>query len=158
MSKATPTRSTNQRGNTINAIAPDHYKTESGLQVWDVTRYMSGNMAQAFQYIYRAGHKESEVEDLRKAAAFLNDWKKNNDAPVMGNLYRNLEQHEAPLRDLLCSAEEWKRPILNAIWYMDYFGDAIYGEEARLYAYPRMMETLKSRITVLERGAGGEPH
>lgn len=139
----------------MNVITPEHYKTESGLQVWDVTRYMSGNMAQAFQYVYRAGHKESEIEDLRKAVAFLEDWKQHNDAPIMGNLYRNLEQHEAPLRDLLWSAEEWKRPILNATWYMDYFGDAIYGEEARLHAYPQMMEKLKARITALEGGGNG---
>lgn len=149
MSKATPTRSINQRENAMNAIDPDHYKTESGLQVWDVTRYMSGNMAQAFQYVCRAGHKGSEIEDLRKAAAFLNDWKRHNDAPIMGNLYRDLEQHETPLHGILQSVEGWKRPLLNAIWRMDYFGDAIYGEEARLYAYPRMMERLKARITAL---------
>lgn len=139
----------------MNAITPDHYKTESGLQVWDVTRYMSGNMAQAFQYVYRSGHKGSEVEDLRKAVAFLEDWKQHNDAPIMGNIYRNLAHHEAPLRDLLWSAEEWKRPILNATWYMDYFGDAIYGEEARKHAYPQMIEALKARITALEGGGNG---
>lgn len=139
----------------MNAITPDHYKTESGLQVWDVTRYMSGNMAQAFQYVYRAGYKGSEVEDLRKAVAFLEDWYEHKNCPAMGNIYRNFAQHEAPIRDLLWEIENWKRPILNAVWYMDYFGDEVDGEEARLHAYPQMMEKLKARITALEGGGNG---
>lgn len=139
----------------MNAITPDHYKTESGLQVWDVTRYMSGNMAQAFQYVYRAGRKGDELEDLRKAVAFLEDWYQHNDAPVMGNLSPgDMIEKEKPLRTLLLNAAEWKRPVLNNIWHMDFCGDAIEGLEARVHAYHETILHLSRRIAELG-GADG---
>lgn len=139
----------------MNAITPDHYKTKSGLQVWDVTRYMSGNMAQAFQYVYRAGHKGSEIEDLRKAVAFLEDWYLHKDCPAMANVYQDRSQHEKYLQALLWETEKWKTSVLQDIWAMDYFANHIDEVNARKHAYPQMMEKLKARITELEGGGNG---
>ncbi|WP_252353886.1 DUF3310 domain-containing protein [Acetobacter sp. P5B1] len=134
----------------MNTIAPNHYKTESGLQVWDVTRYMSGNMAQAFQYVYRAGRKGNEVEDLRKAVAFLEDWYSHQDVPAMGNLSPgDMLEKEGPLRTLLFASEPWKRVILNQIWHMDFMGDAVDGLEARVHGYHGAMLHLQHRIAEL---------
>lgn len=51
---------------------PPHYNTNSsGLQVWDVTRYLPFGLGNAFKYISRANHKQRFVEDLKKAIWYL---------------------------------------------------------------------------------------
>ena len=66
-----------------NVDHPNHY-TKGKIEVWDFILdqglgYLCGN---AIKYICRAGikHKETEIEDLRKAVAFL-----NKQIEVLGN-------------------------------------------------------------------------
>ena len=54
---------------------PKHYKMYKGLEVIDLTEQMNFNRGNAIKYICRAGHKgdaSTEVEDLRKAAWYIN--------------------------------------------------------------------------------------
>ncbi|GAB31847.1 hypothetical protein BJI49_09765 [Acetobacter pasteurianus] len=148
----------------MNAITPDHYKTESGLQVWDVTRYMSGNMAQAFQYVYRAGHKGSEVEDLRKAVAFLEDWVAHPDVP-RSVLPEGVEPTDGPSVTLslllgITDQDEWdfKNHILTDIVQADsYEGETVSGDDfcGRKLISLKTLPQIKARITALEGGGNG---
>lgn len=54
---------------------PKHYKMYKGLEVIDLTEQMNFNRGNAVKYICRAGYKgdaSAEVEDLRKAAWYIN--------------------------------------------------------------------------------------
>ena len=46
---------------------PPHYKDESGIECIEVTKHMSFCGGNCFKYLYRAGKKDSTVEDLKKA-------------------------------------------------------------------------------------------
>lgn len=51
---------------------PAHYtKHPSGVECIDVTEWMNFNKGNAMKYIWRAGDKGDEIEDLRKAAWYL---------------------------------------------------------------------------------------
>ena len=63
---------------------PEHYtwiKDRLGIEVIDITRCLSFSRGNAVKYLLRAGHKaeqgmtarEKELEDLRKAAFYVND-------------------------------------------------------------------------------------
>lgn len=57
-------------------ITPDYYRFPSGVEVIDISEYLTGNGAQVVQYVARATRtdgvvKGSPVEDLRKAALLL---------------------------------------------------------------------------------------
>lgn len=56
--------------------SPSHYTAYKGLEVIDLTEQMNFNRGNAVKYICRAGLKnptaEAEVEDLRKAAWYIN--------------------------------------------------------------------------------------
>ncbi|OAG77188.1 hypothetical protein Amal_01437 [Acetobacter malorum] len=140
----------------MNTIAPNHYKTESGLQAWDVTRYMSGNMAQAFQYVYRAGRKGDEAEDLRKAMAFLEDWVAHPDVP-RAVLPEGIEPTDGPsvggsiIIDLPAS-DCWKAQTLIRIISADsYEGESLSGEPfcGRALVTKDVIPVLKKRIAEL---------
>lgn len=55
---------------------PSHYKTESGLEAIDVLEQFGlvrdGRLFNAGKYILRAGKKDDELQDLKKAVWFLN--------------------------------------------------------------------------------------
>ncbi|BCZ76010.1 hypothetical protein [Komagataeibacter phage phiKX1] len=96
-----------------------HYQAGQ-FQAWDVTRYLSGDMAQAWQYVYRCGRKGSEqdaITDLRKAVDFLEDWCAH-DVPV-----REVDpdvRHR--MNRLLCdwnAIEGWKSSVLSWIFAAD---------------------------------------
>jgi len=57
--------SSNQKG-------PDYYRRGS-IQVWDFIRDqgLSFHLGNSIKYICRAGHKDSRVEDLKKAIHYL---------------------------------------------------------------------------------------
>lgn len=60
------------------ANVPNYYLLPTGIQVIDVTRWLTGNAAQAVQYIARSSrvdevYKGDRVKDLRKALDFIND-------------------------------------------------------------------------------------
>lgn len=52
---------------------PSHYTSHpSGVECIDVVEWMNFNRGNAMKYIWRAGEKGDEIEDLRKAAWYLN--------------------------------------------------------------------------------------
>lgn len=55
-------------------INPSHYrKHPSGIECIDITRHMNFNLGNTIKYIWRAGEKNDLIEDLRKAAWYLDD-------------------------------------------------------------------------------------
>jgi hypothetical protein len=53
---------------------PPHYTSHpSGIECIEITRHLNYNRGSAVAYIWRAGSKGSEVDDLRKAVWHLND-------------------------------------------------------------------------------------
>lgn len=53
---------------------PEHYNTNpSGIECIDVVRHMNFNRGNAIKYIWRAGSKNDEIEDLKKAIWYLQD-------------------------------------------------------------------------------------
>lgn len=52
---------------------PSHYNQVPGIECIDVIRYFSFSRGSAIKYIWRAGYKGDEVEDLEKAIWYLQD-------------------------------------------------------------------------------------
>lgn len=53
-------------------VAPSYY-TRGSIEVWDFIRdqQLNYHLGNAIKYICRAGHKDSAVEDLKKAIHYL---------------------------------------------------------------------------------------
>jgi len=51
---------------------PSHYTSTAGVECIDVTEQFNFNRGNAIKYIWRAGGKGDEIEDLRKAAWYIN--------------------------------------------------------------------------------------
>ena len=51
---------------------PSHYKQYTGFEVIDITEQLNFNRGNAVKYILRAGFKDNEMEDLRKAQFYIN--------------------------------------------------------------------------------------
>lgn len=51
--------------------SPKHYKHPSGIEVINLTRYESFLRGNILKYILRAPYKGRELEDLEKAAVYL---------------------------------------------------------------------------------------
>lgn len=55
-------------------VHPAHYTSHpSGIECIDITRHMNFNLGNALKYIWRADLKGKAVEDLRKAAFYIQD-------------------------------------------------------------------------------------
>lgn len=53
---------------------PKHYNSHpSGIECIEVTRHMNFNRGNAIKYLWRAGEKGNEVEDLKKARWYIDD-------------------------------------------------------------------------------------
>lgn len=53
---------------------PKHYTNHpSGIECIEIVRHMSFNRGNAIKYIWRAGEKNDEIEDLEKAQWYLGD-------------------------------------------------------------------------------------
>lgn len=51
---------------------PKHYKdVVPGIECIEVTQHFNFNRGNAIKYIWRAGFKENEIEDLKKAIQYL---------------------------------------------------------------------------------------
>ena len=50
---------------------PAHYNHLNGVECIQVTEHFNFNRGNAIKYIWRAGHKGNEIEDLKKAAWYL---------------------------------------------------------------------------------------
>jgi hypothetical protein len=63
------------RNLTFDPVArPAHYNSHpSGVECRTITRWMNFNLGNVFKYIWRAGSKGPELEDLRKAHNYLED-------------------------------------------------------------------------------------
>lgn len=55
-----------------NVNHPPHYAHPSGIECIDVVEHMSFNVGNAIKYLWRAGRKGPALEDLRKAAWYIN--------------------------------------------------------------------------------------
>jgi len=54
------------------AINPSHYKSHpSGVECIDISKHLSGCLAQAFQYVWRCGQKDDPIQELDKAIWFI---------------------------------------------------------------------------------------
>ena len=75
---------------------PDYYQRGS-IQVWDFIRDQGLNfhLGNAIKYICRAGHKDSKVEDIKKAIHYLENELQHIDTP--GQRYF---PHTEPLPDI----------------------------------------------------------
>lgn len=59
---------------TDNVNHPKHYKSHpSGIECIEITRHMGFNLGNAVKYIWRADEKGRAIEDLQKAAWYIND-------------------------------------------------------------------------------------
>ena len=62
----------NEKADNVNH--PAHYaETVPGIECIEVTRHFNFNRGNAIKYIWRAGFKSDEIEDLKKAIWYLND-------------------------------------------------------------------------------------
>ena len=52
---------------------PPHYGQVPGIECIQVVRWFDFNRGNAIKYIWRAGHKGHEIEDLEKAIWYLQD-------------------------------------------------------------------------------------
>ena len=53
---------------------PKHYNSHpSGVECIDIVRHMSFNVGNAMKYLWRADLKDAPIEDLEKAAWYIND-------------------------------------------------------------------------------------
>jgi hypothetical protein len=53
-------------------INPNHYTSHpSGIQCVEISKHLSGCLAQAFQYVWRCGQKDDPIQDLKKAIWFI---------------------------------------------------------------------------------------
>jgi hypothetical protein len=52
---------------------PKHYTSHpSGIECIQVTEHMNFNLGNAVKYLWRSGKKEKQIEDLKKAAWYIN--------------------------------------------------------------------------------------
>lgn len=56
-----------------NVNHPVHYNQVPGVECIEVVRYFNFNRGNAIKYIWRAGMKGSEIEDLEKAIWYIHD-------------------------------------------------------------------------------------
>ena len=50
---------------------PDHYNQVTGIECIDVAENFGFNLGNAMKYIWRSDHKDAPVEDLKKAAWYI---------------------------------------------------------------------------------------
>ena len=57
----------------IDPISPQHYQSHpSGVECIQVTEHMNFCKGNAIKYIWRAGEKDDEIQDLKKARWYIN--------------------------------------------------------------------------------------
>jgi len=61
-----------QRDNDDNVIKPKHYNSHpSGIQAIEITEHFSFCIGNAIKYLWRCDLKKDDIEDLRKAAWYI---------------------------------------------------------------------------------------
>ena len=57
-----------------NVNSPSHYTSHpSGVEAIDITRHFNFNLGNVIKYVWRAGLKGENIEDLQKARFYIND-------------------------------------------------------------------------------------
>lgn len=56
-----------------NVNHPKHYNQVPNIECIDVVRHFNFNRGNAIKYVWRAGNKCDEIEDLKKAIWYLQD-------------------------------------------------------------------------------------
>lgn len=53
-------------------INPSHYTSHpSSIECIEISKHLSGCLAQAFQYVWRCGQKDDPIQELKKAIWFI---------------------------------------------------------------------------------------
>lgn len=95
-------RNTEQVSESIDMVSsPPHYRSHpSGIECIEITELLPGNLAAAFKYVWRAGLKWDDKEDLNKSIWYLDrTWKQLADNEfVVNSLYTASPTIEAVLR------------------------------------------------------------
>lgn len=103
-----------------------HYQAGQ-FQAWDVSRYLSGDMAQAWQYVLRCDRKgtpQDAITDLRKACDFIEDWMAHDPEP-------NPRANTGDIPDdVFFTLDQWRLFALNDIQYADHQGASDTAERA----------------------------
>lgn len=120
---------------------PEHYnfsKFEVIDVIFDWTRdFCLGN---ALKYIARAGRKENEIEDLRKAKFYLQYFITNVNWDNWSN--RVEQPNKYPIKDVL---EEWQLPseLSEVVYYIGNLGNMVYHIE--------VIGTLEESVRILDK-------
>lgn len=78
---------------------PAHYTNHpSGIEVWDIAKYLPYALGCAFKYIARWKHKGKPEEDLRKAVQYLNKTSEealwaDPSSPLIAKFVRQLREY-----------------------------------------------------------------
>ena len=76
---------------------PKHYQHPSGIEVIEITKHESFLRGNIIKYVLRAPYKGHEIQDLRKAAQYL-EWE-------IERIERGLELSDCPAEALLDDEE-----------------------------------------------------
>ena len=127
------------------AINPSHYRSHpSGIECIEISKHLSGCLAQAFQYVWRCGQKDDPIQDMDKAIWFINAELSLNtkDTPEKKRLHN--KNIGAKLSKVRCyedlAGNQLKKRILTNI------ADAtlLVGKEERLNRAIAIIEELKA--------------
>jgi len=56
----------------LDRVSPSHYRSHpSGVECIEISKHLSGCLAQSFQYLWRCGQKDDPVQELEKAMWFI---------------------------------------------------------------------------------------
>lgn len=89
---------------------PSHYTSHpSGVECLTVTRHMGFNLGNAVKYIWRSDLKGDAIEDLRKAAFYIEDEIERREAMLDTTLCN--EPSPEPDPDLLAKIEDLERKV-----------------------------------------------
>jgi hypothetical protein len=91
---------TTDKGTTVkdNVNHPPHYVAHpSGIECIQVTEHMSFCVGNAVKYLWRADHKGNDIEDLRKAAWYINREIERREQENLVTILNPPKQLELPL-------------------------------------------------------------
>lgn len=84
---------------------PKHYFHPSGIEVIDITRYESFLRGNILKYVLRAPYKGNELQDLKKAAQYLN-WEIERIERGLSNEEVDVESLDTDSIDIVGGMEE----------------------------------------------------
>lgn len=115
-------------------IRPDYYRCGE-LECFDILSRMSDDafsLCNAVKYIFRAGEKTTELEDLRKALTCIEEGKKQSEFYTEANI-RDVYQSELPF---------WKKRLIVQLMDMTRYDDGDYRKER----YDVLIDEIRERI------------